>query len=253
MAIETKPEEAPAENPEEAIRRERVFLEGPQTRSTDFFDLCRIMREFFRGFRRLHFVGPCVTVFGSARFKQDHPYYDLAYRVGSGLADLGFTVMTGGGPGIMEAANKGAKEAGGRSIGCNIRLPHEQVPNRYLDKWVEFDYFFVRKVMLIKYSYAFVVLPGGFGTMDELFEALTLIQTRKIRDFPIVLMGREYHRPMLEFLQKMVTSGTIGAADLHLLMVSDSVDVAMAHISRYAIDKFGLRRIPQPSRILGEE
>jgi uncharacterized protein (TIGR00730 family) len=160
--------------------------------------------------------------------------------------------MTGGGPGIMEAANRGAKEAGGISIGCNIRLPKEQLPNRYLDRWVVFRYFFVRKVMLIKYSYAFVVLPGGFGTMDELFEAMTLIQTGKIRNFPVVLMGRNFYVQLLEFLQKMVANGTINPADLDLLMVTDSVDEAMAHIQKFAIEKFELRPVPKRSRVLGE-
>src|SRR5204862_3346994 len=149
----------------------------------------RIMREFIRGFRLLHFVGPCVAVFGSARFKEDHPYYDLARQVGRALSRLGFTVMTGGGPGIMEAANRGAKEAGGPSVGCNVELPHEQKPNQYLDRWVTLRYFFVRKTLLVKYSYAFVIMPGGAGTLDEVFEALTLIQTGKIRDFPIDVLG----------------------------------------------------------------
>lgn len=214
--------------------------------------LLRIFREFFRGFRKLHFVGPCVTVFGSARFKEDHPYYALGREVGAAVSQLGFTVMTGGGPGIMEAANRGAKEAGGRSLGCNIILPFEQYPNPYLDDMLEFRYFFVRKTMLIKYSYAFVVLPGGLGTMDELFESLTLIQTRKIRHFPVVLMGRDYYAPMIDFLESMVIAGTINSKDLDLLMVTDSVDEAMAHIEKHAIQKFGLRRVPHRSWVLGE-
>src|SRR5580765_7592539 len=157
------------------------LLEGPRARVVEFKRVWRIAAEFIRGFRALHFVGPCVTVFGSARFKEGDPYYQLAREVGKGIASLGMTTMTGGGPGIMEAANRGAKEAGGTSIGCNIILPHEQKPNPYLDRFVEFRYFFVRKLMLIKYSYAFVVMPGGFGTLDELFESLTLVQTGKIR------------------------------------------------------------------------
>lgn len=216
--------------------------------------LLRILREFIRGFRVLHFAGPCVTVFGSARFKEDHPYYQLAREVGSALVHLGFTVMTGGGPGVMEAANRGAKEAGGCSIGCNIILPFEQAPNPYLDKMLEFRYFFVRKVMLIKYSYAFVVLPGGVGTMDELFEALTLIQTKKIRDFPVVLMGKDYYAPMIEFMERMLVEKTISPADLKLFLVTDSIDEAMAHIEKFAIEKFGLlrRKMPTPSTLLGE-
>ncbi len=236
-------------------RGERHFLEGPKSRGSEIMTLYRILREFFYGFRKLHFIGPCVTVFGSARFKADHPYYRLAQEVGAGLADLGFTVMTGGGPGIMEAANRGAKEAGGRSIGCNITLPMEQSPNPYLDRMLEFRYFFVRKVMLIKYSYAFVVLPGGVGTMDELFEALTLIQTGKIKNFPVVLMGKDYYGPLIDFLGSMVEAGTISEKDLRLFMVTDSVEEAMAHIEQHAIQDFGLRRTKtlKRRRWLGEE
>ena len=232
---------------------ERFFLEGPQPRRLELWMLLRIFREFFRGFRKLHFVGPCVTIFGSARFKEDHPYYALAREIGAAVTQLGFTVMTGGGPGIMEAANRGAREAGGQSIGCNITLPFEQRPNPYLDDMLEFRYFFVRKTMLIKYSYAFVVLPGGLGTMDELFESLTLIQTKKIRHFPVVLMGRDYYAPMIDFLRSMVKAGTINSKDLDLLMVTDSVEDAMAHIEKYAIQGFGLRRVPRKSWILGEK
>jgi len=153
------------------------------------------MRDFLRGFRTLHFVGPCVTVFGSARIKREDPNYELARKMGAAIARLGFTVMTGGGPGIMEAANRGAKEVGGRSVGCNIELPSEQAANPYLDRCVRMHYFFVRKALLIKYSYAFVVMPGGAGTLDELFEAVTLIQTGKIKNFPIVIMGTDrFHR-----------------------------------------------------------
>ena len=235
-----------------AHREERIFLEGPQTRKWELWTLLRIMREFLRGFRVLHFVGPCVTVFGSARFKEDHPFYALAREFGSRLSEIGFTIMTGGGPGIMEAANRGARDAGGMSIGCNIVLPQEQAANPYLDQVVTFRYFFVRKVMMVKYSYAFVVMPGGVGTMDELFEALTLIQTRKIKDFPIVLFGAVYWEPLVELLKRMVTAGTIGAEDLNLLTVTDSVDEAMAHIQKYAVEKFGLRRRPKRSKILGE-
>ncbi len=231
---------------------EGYFLEGPQPRRAETMRLFRIMRDFVHGFRRLHFVGPCVTVFGSARFTEEHRYYALAREVGAGLVKLGFTVMTGGGPGIMEAANRGAKEAGGKSIGCNIVLPFEQKPNPYLDEMLEFRYFFVRKTMLVKYSYGFVVMPGGVGTMDELFEALTLVQTGKIRDFPIVLMGTQYYQPLMEFMQDMIRERTINSADLHLLKVTDSVGEAMAHLEKHAVQKFGFRRIPRPSRLLGE-
>lgn len=238
----------------EKSQRERYFLEGPHSRKSEFWMVLRILREFISGFRVLHFAGPCVTVFGSARFKEDHPYYQLAREVGSALAHQGFTVMTGGGPGVMEAANRGAKDAHGTSIGCNIILPFEQQPNPYLDQMLEFRYFFVRKVMLIKYSYAFVVLPGGVGTMDELFEALTLIQTKKIQDFPVVLMGKDYYAPMLEFMEKMLVEKTISPADLKLFLVTDSIDEAMAHIEKFAIEKFGLlrRKAPSASPLLGE-
>src|ERR1700693_3713455 len=177
---------------------ERVFLEGPRSRGSELKSVLTILVEFIRGFRALHFVGPCVTVFGSARFSEDHPYYALAREVGRRLARMGFTVMTGGGPGIMEAANRGAKDEGGFSVGCNIELPVEQKLNPYVDRSVTFRHFFVRKLMLVKYSYAFVVMPGGVGTMDELFEALTLIQTKKIADFPLVLMDRAYWRLLLD-------------------------------------------------------
>ena len=207
-----------------------------------------------RGFRTLHFVGPCVTVFGSARFREDHPYYALAREVGRRLARMGFTVMTGGGPGIMEAANRGAKDQGGVSVGCNIALPVEQKLNPYVDRAVTFRYFFVRKMMLIKYSYAFVVMPGGVGTMDKLFEALTLIQTKKIADFPLVLMGREYWQLLMELLEKMIAAGTVGREDLRLLLVTDSVHEALKHIETHAVEPFGLapKRVTKRIKILGE-
>jgi uncharacterized protein (TIGR00730 family) len=217
--------------------------------------LLRAGRDFLRGFRTLAFVGPCVTVFGSARFKEGTEFYELARAVGRRLVRLGFTVMTGGGPGVMEGANRGAREAGGVSVGCNIELPFEQYPNAYLDRWVICHYFFVRKVLLLKYSYAFVVLPGGFGTLDELTEALTLIQTGKIAQFPVVLMGREYWTPFLDTCQRMIEAGTISPRDLDLMLVTDSVDEAMAHIDAKAVVQFGLTRKhrPRPSVLLGEK
>ena len=241
--------QAPEPEPEE-----RFFLEGPRSRSTELKSLLTIVAEFIRGFRVLHFVGPCVTVFGSARFKQDHPYYAVARSVGQGLAKLGFTVMTGGGPGIMEAANRGAKDAGGFSVGCNIVLPEEQKINAYLDRRVTFRHFYVRKVMLVKYSYAFVVMPGGFGTMDEFFEAAVLIQTKKIEGFPVVLFVKEYWRPLVAFLNEMADAGTIDRADLDLFLFTDSVDEAMAHIQKHAVEQYGLVRtqVPPGSRLLGE-
>jgi len=214
----------------------------------------RIFFEFMRGFRALHFVGPCVTVFGSARFKADHPYYALGRDLGARLARVGFTVMTGGGPGLMEAVNRGAKEAGGRSLGCNIELPKEQHPNPYLDHWVTFRHFFVRKVMLVKYSYAYIAMPGGFGTLDEMTEAATLIQTGKISHFPLVLMGVEFWKPLLEFMRgTLVKEGTIGPDDVDFL-VTDSPEEAAAHVRRVGMERFGLRYGPKikPRWYLGE-
>ena len=232
---------------------ETRFLAGPHSRGSELRFAMHVFREFIRGFRNLHFIGPCVTVFGSARFAEDHPYYATARRMGGGLARLGFTVMTGGGPGIMEAANRGAKEAGGRSVGCNIRLPIEQMPNPDLDRWVTFDHFFVRKVLLFKYSYAFVIMPGGFGTTDELFEALTLIQTGKISNFPVIVHGKEYWRDVAELMRKMVESGTASKADLDLLYFTDSIEETLDIIRSRSIKKFGLKPVERhPWKILGE-
>lgn len=231
-----------------------VLLEGPHSRRQELALVLRTVRDFIAGFRVLHFVGPCVTVFGSARFREGHPYYELAREVGREVGLLGFTVLTGGGPGVMEAANRGAREAGRPSIGCNIELPREQRPNPYVDRTVTCRYFFVRKVLLVKYSYAFIVLPGGFGTLDELAEALTLIQTGKIRNFPVILMGTTYWRPLIEQLHAMVAEGTIDDADLRLFLATDDVEAAIAHLRTYAIESFGLRprRRPHRSRLLGE-
>src|SRR5262245_21178982 len=233
---------------------DQILLEGPHSRSREMWLIYHVVKDFVQGFRTMHFVGPCVTVFGSARVREDHPYYQLGRDVGAGLARLGFTVMTGGGPGMMEAANRGAREAGGRSVGVNITLPTEQAPNRYLDRSVTCRYFFVRKVILFKYSYAFVALPGGLGTLDELTEALTLIQTRKILHYPVVLIGAAYWRGFTSLLENMVKAGTISAADLQLFLVTDDLKEAIAHIRKHAIDEFGLApKPPTPSRLLGEE
>lgn len=219
---------------------EGQFLEGPHTRSLELSTAFRVFFEFIKGFRALHFIGPCVTVFGSARFPEDHHYYHIARDVSARISKLGFTIMTGGGPGIMEAANRGARDAGGPSIGCNITLPHEQEPNPFVDKFVEFRYFFVRKVMLVKYSYAFIICPGGFGTFDELFETLTLIQTGKIKNFPVILMGKSYWEPMLDFIRESVLANRcIDPKDLNLLIVTDSPEEAIERIVDAAQKRFG--------------
>lgn len=212
-------------------------LEGPKSRGSELLFTLKVVQQFIRGFRKLHFVGPCVTVFGSARFPPGHQFYTIAEQVGSAIAKTGFTVMTGGGPGIMEAANKGAFEAGGYSVGCNINLPREQAHNPYMHEWVSLDFFFVRKFLLLKYSYAFVVLPGGWGTMDELFETLTLIQTGMIHHFPVVLMGKDYYKPLVEYLDFMLAHGTISADDLKYVRLTDDPNEAMDHLAKY-IDEF---------------
>jgi len=231
---------------------DRILLEGPHSRRQDLWLVLRAVRDFIAGFRVLHFVGPCVTVFGSARAAETHPHYAVGRAVGRAVAELGFTVMTGGGPGLMEAANRGAREAGGASVGCNIELPFEQSPNPYLDRSVTCRYFFVRKVLLFKYSYAFVGLPGGLGTLDELFEALTLIQTGKIREFPVVLVGTAFWEPLREMLAHLTRQGTISSEDLDQILITDNVDELATHIQRYAIKPFGLRR-RVPMRVLGEQ
>ena len=233
-------------------REERLLLEGPQPRWREIQLLWRAVTDFVRGFRGLHFVGPCIAVFGSARFDETHAYYAIAREVGRRVSAIGFTVMTGGGPGLMEAANRGAQENGGLSVGCNIQLPHEQAPNVYLDRWVTCHYFFVRKVLLFKYSYGFVVLPGGLGTLDELNEALTLIQTRKVANFPVVLIGTGYWEPYLSLLREMVREGAVAPHDLDLLKVTDDLDEAMAHLEAHTVEKFGLRLVHKPAWWLGE-
>jgi uncharacterized protein (TIGR00730 family) len=221
--------------------KEQVYLDGPKSRGYELGFAWRVFRQFIKGFRNLHFVGPCITVFGSARFKEDHPYYIKAREFGKRIAGLGFTTMTGGGPGIMEAANRGAFENNGKSFGCNIQLPFEQKANPYVQKSVTFEHFFVRKVLLIKYSYAFIIMPGGFGTLDELFETLTLVQTKSITQFPVVLFGKEYHQPLLENIEWMAEQGTISKEDMNLVLITDSVDEAMAHISNYISTNYKVR------------
>jgi uncharacterized protein (TIGR00730 family) len=234
-------------------QKEIQFLEGPRSRWADFTFVIKVCLEFIRGFRALHFSGPCVTVFGSARFKEGTEYYELTRKFSAEAAKLGFTILTGGGPGLMEAANRGAKEVGGRSVGCNIVLPMEQHPNPYLDKWVNMKYFFVRKTLLIKYSYAFVIMPGGFGTLDELFEAMTLIQTKKIKEFPVIIFSKAFHKELIEHIEKMKQIKTISEEDLQLFLVTDSIEEGVQHIKE-CIQRFGLTHVKRkPSWFLGEK
>jgi len=200
----------------------RKLIEELKIRQGDTWRVFKIMSEFVQGFDELAQLGPAVTFFGSARFTEDHPYYRLAYETAYLLGSLGFAVITGGGPGIMEAANRGAYDSGAESVGLNIEVPGEESPNRYQTRSLKFKYFFVRKVMLIKYSVAFLIFPGGFGTFDELFELLTLMQTGKSYPYPLILVGSEYYGPLIDYMEKvMVPYGTIGKEDLKLFKTAD--------------------------------
>lgn len=221
---------APIQNKEEYN-----FIVRKQSRWKEFKFLVKVLIEFIKGFRTFHFIDRCITVFGSARFDEHHPYYQTTRQLAAQLAKQGFTIMTGGGPGIMEAANRGAKESGGYSIGCNIKLPHEQAPNKYLDRWVTIKYFFVRKILLIKYSYAFIVMPGGYGTLDEFFESIVLVQTRKMPSFPIVLFGKEYHQSLYNHIQLMANNGTISEEDKHLFLFTDDIHEAVQFIVNHPL------------------
>ena len=207
---------------------EKLFLKGRRSREADLESAVTFFLEFLRGFESFDFDQPCVTVFGSARFDENHKYYQLARETGAALAEAGYAVMTGGGPGIMEAANRGAREAGGLSLGCNIRLPREQKPNPYLDKFIEFEHFFIRKVMLVKYSSAFIVMPGGYGTLDEAFEIMTLVQTGKLERFPIIGMGGSFWDDLRAFSQgTLVSSGTISQSDLDIMQRAETAQQAL--------------------------
>ena len=214
-------------------RKEHVYLEGPKSRGYEILFVFKVFIELIKAIRTLHFIGPGITVFGSARFKEDHKYYICAREFGKRISALGFATITGGGPGIMEAANRGAFESEGISVGCNIQLPFEQTHNKYMHKWMTFEYFFTRKTMLIKYSYAFIIMPGGFGTMDEFFETLTLVQTKTITSFPIVLFGKEYYEPLMDVIHHMAKMGTISEEDMSLVLLTDDVDEAMDHIRKF--------------------
>ena len=221
--------------------KQPIYIEGPQSRSYEFGFAWRIFKEFIKGFRTLHFVGPCITVFGSARFKEDNIFYQAARNFGKEIAAMGFTAMTGGGPGIMEAANRGAFENKGYSVGCNIQLPYEQKPNPYTQTSITFEHFFVRKTLMIKYSYAFIIMPGGFGTMDEFFETLTLVQTKMLAQFPIVLFGKEYFRELWEYIEYMSQRSTISKEDMSLVLLTDSVEEAMLHVKTYISTNYELK------------
>jgi len=231
--------------------RQGRYLAGPRSRWNELAFGWSVFTEFIKGFRSLHFIGPCITVFGSARFGEDHAYYKMARQLGKRISELGMTVMTGGGPGIMEAANRGAFEVGGRSVGCNIVLPQEQKPNPYMQRWVTIRYFFVRKVLLVKYSYGFVVMPGGVGTMDEFFETLTLIQTATIHDFPLVLIGKDYYRDIWEMLQKMIAAGTISEEEMKLVLFTDDISEAVNHISFFINKHYTMKKV-KPRKFLME-
>jgi hypothetical protein len=219
---------------EEKIRKAFQKKDWPEIKVSDSWATFKIMAEFVEGFEKMSRIGPCVSIFGSARTKQDNPYYHLAEEIGAKLVGAGFGVITGGGPGIMEAGNKGAKEAGGKSVGLGIELPFEQFFNQYIDrdKSINFDYFFVRKVMFVKYAQGFIAMPGGFGTLDELFESLTLIQTHKVAQFPVVLVGSRFWEGLVDWMQKTMCEkeGNIGKDDLLMFKVVDTADEAVNYI-----------------------
>ena len=218
------------------IRKAFSDKDWQEIKAHDTWQIFKIMAEFVDGFEKLSKIGPCVSIFGSARTKPDHKYYHLAEDIAFKLTKEGYGIITGGGPGIMEAANKGAKTAGGKSVGLNIELPFEQSSNPYIDpdKLITFDYFFVRKLMFIKYAQGFVVLPGGFGTMDELFEALTLIQTKKIAKFPIVLVGKEYWAGLFDWIREtLITEKMVDEKDLNLIFLAEDAEQAVNHINEF--------------------
>jgi len=227
---------------------EKLFLSGRRNHEADLESAVRFFLEFLQGFESFDFKQPCVTIFGSARFGEDHRYCQLAREVGAGLARAGYAVMTGGGGGIMEAANRGAREAGGLSLGCNIQLPREQKPNAYLDKFIQFEHFFARKVMLVKYSCAFVVMPGGFGTLDEAFEIATLMQNNKVERFPLIACGREFWDKFVAFVRDaMLEEGTISLADLDFIQRADSADEVVRIVQETEVSGIDLVNPPADS------
>ncbi|HEY9560627.1 MAG TPA: TIGR00730 family Rossman fold protein [Anseongella sp.] len=225
-------------NSEEKIRNAfKGQKDWQNIKVNDSWQIFKMMSEFVNGFEKMARIGPCVSIFGSARTQPGHPYYEVATEIASELTRRGFGIISGGGPGIMEAANKGAQASGGKSVGLNIDLPHEQDANPYIDKdkLMNFDYFFVRKVMFVKYSQGFIVLPGGFGTMDELFEAITLIQTSKIAEFPIILVGKSFWGGLIDWIRSEVLEreNNISAEDLNLFRLVDTADEAVTHVVRF--------------------
>lgn len=219
------------------IRKAFKDKDWAEIKSTDSWVIFKVMSEFVEGFEKLAKIGPCVSVFGSARTKPDHPYYKTAQKIAEKLVEHGYGVITGGGPGIMEAGNKGAHAAGGKSVGLNIELPHEQFHNLYIDadKLLDFDYFFVRKVMFVRYSQGFIVMPGGFGTLDEFFEALTLIQTQKLGRFPVVLVGKEFWGGLIDWIEDVMLEKehNIAREDLALFEVVETPDEAVHVINEF--------------------
>lgn len=226
--------------------RTEQYLEGPKSRTVELFFAFKVFTQMINAMRKLHYIGPCITVFGSARFNEGHIYYEAAREFGKKIAEIGFTTITGGGPGIMEAANRGAFENKGYSVGCNIQLPFEQKENPYVDASFTFRHFFVRKTMLVKYSYAFIIMPGGFGTMDEFFETLTLVQTKTITQFPIVLYGKAYYQPLMDYMKLLATEKTISEEDLKLVILTDDIEEAMHHITTYISTNYTIKKRPKP-------
>lgn len=233
--------------------RTEQYLEGPKSRTAELFFAFKVFMQMIKAMRKLHYIGPCITVFGSARFKEGHTYYEAAREFGKRIAEIGFTTITGGGPGIMEAANRGAFENQGYSVGCNIQLPFEQRENPYVNASFTFKHFFVRKTMLVKYSYAFIIMPGGFGTMDEFFETLTLVQTKTITQFPIVLYGIAYYQPLMDYMKLLATQNTISEEDLKLVILTDDMDEAMHHIITYISSNYTIKNRPKPFWLLFEK
>ena len=233
--------------------RKEQYLEGPKSRTFELFFAIKVFTQMIGAMRKLHYIGPCITVFGSARFREGHKYYESARSFGNRIAEIGFTTITGGGPGIMEAANRGAFENKGYSVGCNIQLPFEQKENPYVHTSFTFRHFFVRKTMLIKYSYAFIIMPGGVGTMDEFFETLTLVQTKTITQFPIVLYGKAYYQPLMDYMKDLATETTISEDDLKLVILTDDIDEAMQHITTYISTNYTIKNRPKPFWLLFEK